>query len=764
MRLRKVTLLGFKSFANKTELIFDEPISAVVGPNGSGKSNVVEAMRFVLGEQSNKSLRSKQSSDLIFKGSDDVKRGNRAEVTIEFDNTDRAFQIHNDDNSAVELGFDTISVSRTVHQDGAAEYRINNSPVRLRDVHELIASVNIGTSGHHIISQGEADRVLTASSRERREMIEDALGLKVYQFRMKDAERKLEKSTQNMREVDLQRKELSPHLRYLKREMERIEKAKALRQQLAEEYREYLSLEYAYLRDRKVLLAKERNQLIERGDYARGEKTRLQQIVDSQTAHDLRDQVTEQKRVVQKVEQDLRASEREAGLIEGRLAGLQESLRSFRTESEALAKEIEESDLQLASSDVRHLTEAIMNKAKTLESESSLAALHVGMGDLVTMIEDFWTKVTPAKKTARPQEFGMLVRLEAQLGELESSLTTATKTKRDHEQLLADAQHKLSLLQEDLRVREQERNQSERELINVRSEIDQISTALEYHDAKQQDLRLREERFQTEIEEGVVLIGQGVKQFSPNADVQTGPELEKDLSDRRRELERKKLKLEDMGAGGGREVVEAYQEAEERDQFLARELTDLSETIAKLTDLHTELEEHIRTSFIQGIDEISKYFHQFFTAMFGGGRANLETVIIKKRKKADDEELEEEQKQDIGIAIRVKLPNKKVAEIDMLSGGERSLTSIALLFALSQVNPPPFLVLDETDAALDEANSRRYGDMLEELSKVAQLIVVTHNRETMSRAQNLYGVTMHASGVSQVLSLKLEEAIATAKK
>lgn len=125
----------------------------------------------------------------------------------------------------------------------------------------------------------------------------------------------------------------------------------------------------------------------------------------------------------------------------------------------------------------------------------------------------------------------------------------------------------------------------------------------------------------------------------------------------------------------------------------------------------------------------------------------------------DEEEPEMEQ----GVDISVSLPHKKVKELHAFSGGERSLTSIALLFAMSQVNPPPFLVLDETDAALDEANSRKYGDMLEKLSKSSQLIVVTHNRETMSRAGVLYGVTIGSDGASKLLSVKFEEATAIAK-
>ena len=168
-----------------------------------------------------------------------------------------------------------------------------------------------------------------------------------------------------------------------------------------------------------------------------------------------------------------------------------------------------------------------------------------------------------------------------------------------------------------------------------------------------------------------------------------------------------------------------------------------------------------------------KYFlstTEFFALMFGGGKANLLVVKTKKRKKSDTdidlsstEVPDEDENDEEGIDVNVALPNKKTKGLQMLSGGERSLTSIALLFAMSQIKPPPFLILDETDAALDEANSRRYGDMIENLSKYSQLILVTHNRETMSRAGVLYGVTMGADGVSRILSIELEEAVKVAK-
>ena len=173
MHLKELTINGFKSFAKKGELEFSAQVTGIVGPNGSGKSNVAEAFRFVLGEQSVKSMRGKKGEDLIFSGTNSVSRANRASVSVTMDNSSKTFP----------LDFDEVTIERVVHRDGSNEYIINGSKVRLKDVQELLASANIGSTGHHIISQGEADRILTASATERRDMIEDALGLKIYQYK-----------------------------------------------------------------------------------------------------------------------------------------------------------------------------------------------------------------------------------------------------------------------------------------------------------------------------------------------------------------------------------------------------------------------------------------------------------------------------------------------------------------------------------------------------------------------------------------------------
>ena len=232
-------------------------------------------------------------------------------------------------------------------------------------------------------------------------------------------------------------------------------------------------------------------------------------------------------------------------------------------------------------------------------------------------------------------------------------------------------------------------------------------------------------------------------------------------------MERMKIRVEDSGAIDN-EVIKEYEEVKKRDEFFEKELGDLSQAIKSLKELLQELEEKIDHSFKSGIEKINKEFQDFFEEMFGGGKAELRVVVPPKRAKKEDSEdfdstsdvgeIAEEEEKEEGVEVYVNLPKKRIHSLDMLSGGERALTSIALLFAMSQVNPPPFLVLDETDAALDEANSQKYGKMLNNLSKQTQLIVITHNRETMKQAGILYGVTMGADSVSKILSIKFTEA------
>jgi chromosome segregation protein len=311
------------------------------------------------------------------------------------------------------------------------------------------------------------------------------------------------------------------------------------------------------------------------------------------------------------------------------------------------------------------------------------------------------------------------------------------------------------------------------ELLKERNEVTSSGHSLTFQEEKLVNIK---NAFEMELAEGGALIGREVITFAQN---KIEGEIDRNTQEElRRKIERIKIKLEDAGGGDAGDIMKEYDDTMERDVFLARELTDLNKSIESLRLLIQELKETLDKEFKGGVEKINKQFQEFFALMFGGGGAFLSITMEHKKPKKndekvseddgeDDEEEDDEENNDLGfergIEINVNLPHKKVKDLHMLSGGERSLTSIALLFAVSQVNPPPFLVLDETDAALDEANSRKYGNMLENLSKYSQLIVVTHNRETMSRAQVLYGVTMSSEGASKLLSIRLEDATSYAK-
>jgi chromosome segregation protein len=299
-----------------------------------------------------------------------------------------------------------------------------------------------------------------------------------------------------------------------------------------------------------------------------------------------------------------------------------------------------------------------------------------------------------------------------------------------------------------------------------RSEVEKTIMGVQ---AKEAQLMREEVEFKREREEGAVLVGRDILSYE-EYEVETADVFSEERAlqeERRRKLEKMKIRLEEQGLSSSEEVLKEHTEVRERDAFLTREVEDLVRSAESLRALIAELTQTLQIRFADGITKINAAFDEFFKLMFGGGGAELTLVKEQKRRYVSAEEGEEsgeeEEEVEEGIEIGVHLPQKRIKGLHMLSGGERALTSIALIFAMSQVNPPPFLILDETDAALDEANSRRYGDMIESLAKHSQLILITHNRETMSRAGVLYGVTMGADGASKLLSVRFEEALAVAK-
>lgn len=744
MRLESLEILGFKSFGKKAKLSFDAPITAIVGPNGSGKSNVAEAFRFVLGEQSIKSMRGKKGEDLIYNGVSATARQNKASVRVVLDNRDRTLNID----------YDTVTIERVVHRDGANDYFINGSAVRLKDVVELLAGANIGSTGHHIISQGEADRILNTTPKERRAMLEDALGLKVYQYKKTESEKKLEKTEENVAQVESLRKEIQPHLRFLKKQVEKVEQAKVFQEKLAHLYAEYLKRESVIIAHERARLEQALREPQQQLEMVTRDIATYQAEVRASTQRDGKtDVLVTLETKLQAVREAKSSVLREVGQLEG-------EIRSIERLKEREARDTREVTVPLK--DVEQLEQHVHELvARATDDVPALQQLLRTIKELVSIfVRD--------RRSSEPTTSDSFEHDIEQLEQKRRTLLVAMEAHaREESSLVTEVAH----VRQEIEATKVDMLEAERKVFELQNKKNGLEATCNQLRMEQGMLERREEEFAREVREAVVLIGRQASQYETYA-IDTAQVLHEDAQaqhDRRRELEKLKIRVEELGAGSGEDVLKEFAEATEREAFLMREIQDLETSAASLRQLILDLDEEINKRFRAGVQSINNQFQHFFELMFGGGEAALRLVVPEKKRRKDtdisfdeQEPTEEEQAQEEGVDIHVSLPRKKVKGLMMLSGGERALTSIALIFAMSAVNPPPFIILDETDAALDEANAKKYADMVQNLAAQSQLILITHNRETMSRASTIYGVTM-MQGVSELLSIKFDEGVQYAK-
>jgi len=751
MYLKGIEISGFKSFAKKSSLSFSTPISAIVGPNGSGKSNAAEAFRFVLGEQSIKSLRGKKGEDLIFNGASDGARSNRASVKVTFDNSKKF----------LDIDFPEVTIERAVHRDGVNEYFINGSQVRLRDIIELLGTAHIGASGHHIISQGEADRILSSNLKERRAMIEDALGLKIYQYKRLESEKKLEKTLDNMKSVEALRREIAPHIRFLKKQVEKMEKGVELRRELINLSKEYLKRESVYLTEAKQSIERGIAPLEEQKKSLDSELSSARETLEHSKNKDAKsEKLILLEHNIETLRQQKDISISNLGKIEGEINSEERIIRK--------QKEIASSDAgkMVLLSDVEKLSSSVSQTLAEIEASEDVSVIKSLVSNIKTVFTEFLgTKKNESNQAALSESLDVIKKLEEQKQVLQQELSGIKETEEGLQTQYRELKNTIE------KEKDSDRD-AEKALFRIMADQQTVIGELATLRAKLQILDGEEERFKREREECALLCGREVLDYEV---VVVGTNLEERVvqDERQRNIQKLKIRLEDSGLGGEGDVMKEFQDASERDTFLATELADLEKSGELLRVLIVELGEKLDIEFKEGIQKINTQFQNFFELMFGGGNAKLTVVRPPKRIKkdvdfemeseSDGSELLEEENTEEGIDIEISLPRKKIKGLMMLSGGERALTSIALLFAMSQVKPPPFIILDETDAALDEANSKKYGDMIESLSKYSQLILITHNRETMSRAGVIYGVTMGLGGVSKVLSIQFEEATQVAK-
>lgn len=765
MFLKRLEISGFKSFANKTVLDFsllagqveNRGITAIVGPNGSGKSNIADSMRWVMGEQSMKNLRGKKSEDIIFAGSGKKARLGSASVTLCFDNRDKK----------IPLDFDEISVSRKIYRSGEGEYLVNGSRVRLQDVVDILAKAGVGKESNAIVNQGMADAVLNAAPLERRLIIEEAAGVKQFQIKKERSIRKLESTRENLVRVAGLIEEIGPHLRMLKRQAERAAQGETVANDLKGKQLRlygYLWGTFSAERDR---LAAERDGL---GVRMMNLQREVDKLVDGISHESKEEKENPRIGALESEQRQLRAKrgniEREIIVSEGKIeiekekeksrAMIEEirtrtiavdfdyvkkGLEDIRRDQETLIKRISEAEKIEDLQDIREFARVIQQKLHDLRSDMEKGRK-----------EEALPKSDPqpqAQPKADPSAIASLVARIASLKEelhgiedrislIEKEIRSEIENDRKRRQRFYDMERELRTKQDELGRMKDKHNDSKVSLAKIEVREEDIR--------KQVSQELKIDVADLEFPEGQV------DQFS----------LE-------REIAKLKFQLDQIG-GIDPLVVEEYGETSQRYEFLHNESKDLESAIASLKEVIREMDQKIAKEFHDTFDEINKEFAKYFRIIFGGGNAHLSKVKVRSGKlklKKNSEESDEadalpegseaEDNFEIGIDISACPPGKKISNLSMLSGGERSLTSLALLFSIVSHNPPPFSILDEVEAALDEANSKRFGRIIKELSGNTQFVIITHNRETMRQAALLYGVTMGEDGVSKLLSVRLDQ-------
>jgi len=926
--LKSLEIFGFKSFADRTKIEFSDGISALLGPNGCGKSNVVDSIKWVVGEQSARSLRADSMEDIIFNGTETRKPLSVAEVTITISN----------DTGTLPLDVPEVAIKRRLYRSGESEYYINGKLAKLKEVRELFWDTGIGKSAYSVMEQGKIDQILSSKPEDRRYLFEEAAGITKHKVRVKEAESKLDRTEENMRQIEVVLAEVKRSHDSLKHQAEKTVAFRALKDRIFEVERDvYLLRLRQFIRDKdkrdaefaqkkldrervraeSEALAKSMAESLDLVNDMEGKLVEMQKnlyglAVEKNGVEKHKTLVADRIREIRsKVEQlelrsksvkdkiaalheeeeakedeladyrtRLKETERHIGEFESGIKAAGLALRSNDEESARCLESIGKIEEEIAAARVRldDITEVIVQQLDarlketgysspdrlSLETEiqtliervrarlegkatlladvkRSLAYEGKNAAEFVSTVlksaEDLadtsrflselsekfslYRKMTPAFLDEFLSPEGIITQkraidasiarsgerisgyketidaLGAENRELALKIDTYRHTLEEARLAKAKLQTQMSGAQDALAVfrrevagqeatlREQEaeiysetRRQAEfgEELESIDSELAEIEAkgkklsaemdglertiALKNSDLEQRkkdSARLSEktQAIQAELETIHLAIAQSeteIKNIRENflelysRDLSEFEErmfeLRSPVSELRDELSALRVKLKDLGSVNLM-APEEYKEVKERYDFLFGQMADLQKARDDLKQITEEIRNESAELFLETYNKIKKNFHNMFRRLFGGGRAEL-------RLSDPDYILES------GIELLAQPPGKKLEAISLLSGGEKTLTAIALLFATYMVKPSPFCFLDEIDAALDEANVIRFVNLLREFSAMSQFIVITHNKKTVSGANALLGVTMEESGVTKAIAVRLE--------
>jgi chromosome segregation protein len=759
MYLRSIELKGFKSFPERTRLEFSPGVSVIVGPNGSGKSNITDAVLWALGEQSPGAIRGASMQDVISAGGKGVGQRRAAEVEVVIDNSEGR--------AASELS--EISVRRRLDRSGEGAYRLNGARCRLVDVVEVLSDTNLGREMHSVISQGRVESIVHSKPRERRLLVEEAAGLGKHRKRRRRAELKLRSARENLdRALDLER-EARGRLRPLKRQAQAAELGARIEREELELRGRLVAEELRFGEDRAVAAEKAAAQI---RTVRAGIEQRLAEVSERRRAAEERFAARDRERtqawgLLTKLRGDQqRIAVRGAGL-EDREGELQRNLEALRAELGPLT-------LDLGASEGAPVERARKLEEELGEVDAGLSAAVDGLARArsVEAAEAVREQALGAVRSGAERALRHTRRAEGLLGERHRE--ALRKRVSGCEELLDEVRAAVTALAAAEAAIRGRVERIEGMVVGGESAGDEI--AEEMRACSQQEYELQAEMTATsdkltaaeveaahlgdrraEAAKELTTIGERLGTEIPAAKEALGEDERGDIDRRLERLERRRAQIGPVNPLAERE----YEEAREHVESLQAQREDTERGLRELEALIRDIDREIERAFEETFDATAKNFEEMVEHLFPGGRGRLRRVSLRPVRDVDaaegevSDEDEGEAREELGVEIEVTPAGKSTRKLSLLSGGEKSLVALAFVFAVFLARPCPFYILDEVEAALDDANIDRFLQLIRRFSDRAQFVIVTHQKRTMDAADVLYGVSMGGDGVTKVVSRRL---------
>jgi len=773
MYLRSISMKGFKSFPERTTLEFSPGVSVIVGPNGSGKSNITDAVLWALGEQSPGAIRGASMQDVISAGGKGIGQRRAAEVEVTIDNSDGR--------AATE--FSEIAVERRLDRSGDSGYRLNGARCRLADVTDVLSDTNLGREMHSVISQGRVETIIHSHPRGRRLLIEEAAGLGKHRKRRRRAELKLRSARDNLdRALDVER-EARARLRPLKRQAQAAELGARIEREELGLRAQLVSEELRFGADRAAAAE-------EAAKKARGIREQLEQqlseVSQRRSAAEERFAARDRERtqawgLLTKLRGDQERVAVRVANLSSREAELEAGLEKLRVELGPLtldvgpgsapgerARKLEE-ELGEIDAGLRTAGEGL---SVARSSDAAEAAREAALGDVRAGAERASRHAKRAEgllgERHREAMRARLAAGEALLDDVRSALKAAEaagaairgRVERI-EQKVVGGQDTGDEIADELRRCSQQEFELQAEMKKTSDEL----TRAEVEAAHLGDRRAEAARELASIAER---LGEEI----PPATEALTDEARAEIDKRLERLERRRSQIGPVNPLAEQE----YDEAREHVEALQAQREDIERSLRELESLIRDIDEEIERAFEETFEATAKNFEEMVEHLFPGGRGRLRRVSLRpvrdEERPAGEQEAptdaepepepeeEEEQRDELGVEIEVTPAGKSTRKLSLLSGGEKSLVALAFVFAVFLARPCPFYILDEVEAALDDANIDRFLQLIRRFSDRAQFVIVTHQKRTMDAADVLYGVSMGGDGVTKVVSKRLPREVA----